>query len=997
MTQSGQTGRTFVGREREMAGLRAAMDDAIKGHGRVVMLAGEPGIGKTRMAQELASYAQEHGSQVLWGWCYEGEGAPSYWPWVDSLRTHFQGAEPQLLRDQLGSGAAPIAELIPEILAIYDGLESAPTMEPDQARFRLFDSITGFFKRASEDSPVLLVLDDLHWADQPSLLLLEFVARQVDSSRFMIVGTYRDSEAPPESLLGQSLGRLARLKSFQRQQITGLSSEDVGSFVRGETGITPPGQILNAIHAHTEGNPFFLGEVARYLAELGRLDETLDRSGDVEHVGALGIPPNVRDVIGQRLKRLTEPCIRALTTASVIGREFELGLLEALTEPAGVEELLDLLDEAISARIIEVLPVGAGRYQFRHALMQQTLTENIPSGRKMRLHASIGEALEKAYGDDLRNHAAELAHHFTQAVPVVGDEQMLRYTLMAGERALATYAHEEAVAHFTRGLEAKDVDPNGQTPAGDAEAAGLLFGLSRAKSALFIFRPGNVKGAVANLRSAFEYHVAAGDNERAVEIAQSPPRIPVGERGGLGDVMETALGIAVTGSSAKGQLLANYGWIAGIEEIDYATSTRSFQEALEIARELGDGLLLQRTLAQAAQVDFYHERFRDAVDKTKQVLSTPAADLDRVSECAARYIYCYCVLCIGEPAGPGELTAFNAATEKLGNRLWLHFAFWMSEYDAKFHGDWASARQFGARGMAVAPGAPTLLATMPLTELETGQFDRAEELFQQLSGSLPVNPVNPIFNFSAAVLVAGITSWITDSPREPALPSTFADIILSSPFALPLFASTTNVGLAFDALARGEIENCQRTYDSLIRLSSHYIFVVVDRLLGQLAHAVGAVSQAVEHFEDALAFSAGAGYRPEYAWTCWGFAAALLERGGDGDRRRAETLLGEALQISVGLSMPPLLLRVENLMSRMGESPTPAPPGGLTQREVDVIRLIAAGRTDQEIADGLVIAVRTVTTHVGNILNKTGAANRAEAASFANQHGLVAPDSDGEG
>ena len=233
MTQSGQTGRIFVGREREMAGLRAAMDAAMNGHGRVVMLAGEPGIGKTRMAQELAYYAQESGAQVLWGWCYEGEGAPSYWPWVDSLRTHFQGTEPDRLRDQLGGGASHIAELIPEVLGILDGLESSPAMEPDQARFRLFDSITGFFKRASDDSPVLLVIDDLHWADQPSLLLLEFVARQLEGSRIMIVGTYRDSEAPPESLLGQSLGRLARLASFQRQPITGLPPEDVASFVRG--------------------------------------------------------------------------------------------------------------------------------------------------------------------------------------------------------------------------------------------------------------------------------------------------------------------------------------------------------------------------------------------------------------------------------------------------------------------------------------------------------------------------------------------------------------------------------------------------------------------------------------------------------------------------------------------------------------------------------------------------------------------------------------------
>ena len=248
----------FIGRQPELAVLTTALDDAISGRGRLVMLAGEPGIGKTRLAQELASYAKTSGAQGLWGWCYEGEGAPSYWPWGDSLRTYIQSTEPDLLKTQLGNGAATIGEMVPEVLEILDGIQPAPTMEADQARFRLFDAITGFLKRASEDSPVLLVLDDLQWTDRPSLLLLEFLARQLDGSRILLIGTYRDTEAPPESPLGESLARLARLASYQCLPIMGLLPEDVGSFVEVETGITPPNQLLSAIHSHTEGNPFSL-------------------------------------------------------------------------------------------------------------------------------------------------------------------------------------------------------------------------------------------------------------------------------------------------------------------------------------------------------------------------------------------------------------------------------------------------------------------------------------------------------------------------------------------------------------------------------------------------------------------------------------------------------------------------------------------------------------------------------------------------------------------
>jgi tetratricopeptide (TPR) repeat protein len=379
----------------------------------------------------------------------------------------------------------------------------------------------------------------------------------------------------------------------------------------------------------------------------------------------IGIPQGVRDVISQRLMRLTDPCNQALVTASVIGRAFEFNLLTSLIDSASEDGLLDLMDEAIAAWIIEELPGRDARYQFRHALMQQTLMESISSVRKIRLHARIGEALEAACGNDPGGHTSELAHHFTQAASVLGNDRMIHYTLMAGERALGTHAWEEALGHFNRGLEAKNVDPDGQLPAADEEAAGLLFGLSRARSADLRFRPGYIKQVVANLRAAFEYHLAAGDNERAVEIAQSPPRVLVGDRGGLADVAEAALGIAPPGTVAKGQLLANYAWLAAIEHNDYPAAERSFQEALEIARDSGDVLLLQRILAQAAQVDFYHRRFEEAIEKSKQILSLPAPDLDMTTECAARYVYCVSAMSIGAPPSTEELGAFISVADKL--------------------------------------------------------------------------------------------------------------------------------------------------------------------------------------------------------------------------------------------------------------------------------------------------------------------------------------------
>jgi predicted ATPase len=207
----------FVGRQREMDELKAALEDALAGHGRLVMLAGEPGIGKTRTARELAAYAETRGAQVLWGWCYEEAGAAPYWPWLQPLRSYIQQQDPEQLRSQMGVGAADIAEIIAEVREKLPGLEAPPALEPEQARFRLFDSIATFLKNAAQTQPLVLVLDDLHWADKPSLLLLQFLARQLAGSRLLLVGCYRDVELSRQHPLSEALAQLSREPVFQRQ------------------------------------------------------------------------------------------------------------------------------------------------------------------------------------------------------------------------------------------------------------------------------------------------------------------------------------------------------------------------------------------------------------------------------------------------------------------------------------------------------------------------------------------------------------------------------------------------------------------------------------------------------------------------------------------------------------------------------------------------------------------------------------------------------------
>jgi len=341
------TANIFVGRQREMAELRSALDDAISGRGSIVMLAGEPGIGKTRMAQELAGHAQSLGAQVLWGWCYEGEGAPPYWPWIQPVRSYVRNAMASQLEAEMASGAADIATLVPEVGEKLLGLKPPPQMEPEQARFRLFDSVATFLNNSSASAPLVIVLEDLHWSDRSSLMLWEFISKEISSARVMLLGTYRDVEVDRRHPLSQTLGALIREPNFRRVQLSGLSLQDVGLFVEQRTGATLTESDLRQVHARTEGNPLFLNELAQFLGEREVKDSRSWTSG---------LPEGIRDVIGRRLHRLSEKCNEVLSVASIIGREFTTGQLKLLLQDLTEEQLMEVLEEGVSSRIVEEFP-----------------------------------------------------------------------------------------------------------------------------------------------------------------------------------------------------------------------------------------------------------------------------------------------------------------------------------------------------------------------------------------------------------------------------------------------------------------------------------------------------------------------------------------------------------------------------------------------------------------------------------------------------------------
>src|ERR671914_811213 len=689
-------GGEFVGRQQEMGKLKGVLEDALSGQGQVLMLVGEPGIGKTRTAQELAAYAETLGAQVLRGWCYEEEGAPPFWPWVQPIRAYVQ-ERAERLQSEMGPGAADIAEVVSEVRAKLPNLEPPLALPPEQARFRLFDSITTFLKKAAQSQPLMLVLDDLHWADKPSLLLLQFLARQLGESHLLAVGCYRDLELSRQHPLSEALAQLSRLPVFQRELLLGMSQEDTGQFIEMTAGMRPSPQLVKTIHAHTEGNPFFLKEMTRLLSERGEL-----RAAEIGGPEGIRIPQGVREVIAQRLNRLSEFCYETLTTASVIGREFDFRLLRTLSDEATDEQLLGVIDEALAARLVEELPGGRERYRFSHSLIQQTLAEELSSSRKVRWHARIGEALEELYGVDGEAHAAELVYHFAKAEPVLGSDKLVRYSLLAGEGALAANAYEEALAHFQQGPVAREGRPV------DAETADLLFGLGRAQAATLQWH--QMHEAYISLNRAFDCYIELGTIPSALAVAAYPIPVVPG-RTGATRLFDRALNLIPLESHQAGSLLACYGIALGLEEVDYARATEALQRAVTFAQREQDSTLELWALTYGAVVDGYHLHWLEALRKDRQAAQLARQIDEPLVTAFVRHFWAVLAsLALGDlPGAIQKAPAGLAVAEQVRDCNWLSSMLWTNEFASELQGDWTAARHYSDRGLAVAPSEQRLL------------------------------------------------------------------------------------------------------------------------------------------------------------------------------------------------------------------------------------------------------------------------------------------------
>jgi Predicted ATPase len=453
-------GGVLVGRDPEMRALLDALESARSGQGRLVLLAGEAGIGKTRLADAFAREARRTDARVLWGRCWEAGGAPAYWPWLQAIRVYLRDSDPAALRLALGSRGPHLARILPELRDLLLDLPELPHEDSDESRFQIFEATATFLRNVSSARPLVLVLDDLHVADEPSLRLLQFVAADMSDSRLLVIATYREEDVLGGDARPGLLADLGRSPAVQRLTLFGLGEGDVSRYIELAISASPPAGLVEAVHRETQGNPLFVGEVVRLLAEEGRLSQAQNALGR-----PFRIPKSVRVVIGRRLARLSESCRELLSRASVIGVEVPLDLLARL-EGQPPEALLDLLDEGAAARVVDEPSSPGGRWRFGHGLVRDVLYAALPSSSRVLLHRRIGETLEALHGNDQEPPLAELAHHFLAAA---AGPKAVEYARRAAERAMELAAYEEAVRLYRLAIEAGELE--------EAARCQLLLGL----------------------------------------------------------------------------------------------------------------------------------------------------------------------------------------------------------------------------------------------------------------------------------------------------------------------------------------------------------------------------------------------------------------------------------------------------------------------------------------------------------------------------------------
>ncbi len=922
-------GDVFVGRERELARLDGAFRMARAGAGRLALLVGEPGIGKTRTVLEFAHRARRAHALVLGGRCYEGGGTPAFWPWIQILRECVARRDGDPVNG--GPHAATLGQLLPELRErSRDVAPSAPTSPA--TRFRFFDSFCALLKTLASRQPVVLVLEDLHCADVASLQLLTFLGGELATAAILVVVTYRDSEVPRGHPLVDTIVEVGRHRDVLRVPLNGLSETEVAQLLGFVVGRTAGVDLVRVMQQLTDGNPFFVIELMRFLVDAGCLDDwkRLLKSRVV-------VPRSVRDVIRRRRAGLSAPCDDLLVAAAVLGREFAVPVLQHLCR-LPPESVLGLLEEAVERGIVAEAPERASRFRFTHALVREAIYDDIGHAARCGWHRRAGETLEALQAERVQPRWDKVAHHYAQCAFTAGSPEVRKaidYSLAAGRQALALMAYEDAAEHFQRALQLID-DMTPLEPGRDKTSCEVLLALGDAYD-----RAGDPERARASFRRAAD--LARGSTlpshfaRAALGLAGQPVvsfEIPEPL---IRALLEEALRVLPDeDSTLRAQVMCRLAFELRSPSTR-ACRIRLSEEALAMGRRLRDLQTLSLVLSErrirlvrtAGLVD------RLAEDDGLVRLAQEACDVE--AEVQARGWRVLDLLEFGAIAAVDEeIHAFASLANVLRHPIYLSRMLGHRTTRAILDGNLDDAEALAAEYFALARRVVEFQAL--------AAFSAQVAMLRRLRGGLTeiVPAVESLVerNPGLAAARAGLAVLYAELDRPEDARRQFERLAVGDFVDLPddYFWPGTVAYLAEACASLGDVPRAGVLYDLLSPLADRTIVIGLGgcwgsaaRFLGILASTLRRWDAAIRHFEDALSMNRRLGARPFVALTEQAYAAALLERGEPGDRERAIELIASVVRAARQLGMRSVLeatLQLSRRVDRPGRGGTPVPETG---------------------------------------------------------------------
>jgi tetratricopeptide (TPR) repeat protein/predicted Ser/Thr protein kinase len=901
----------FVGRENEQANLRRYLERARDGQGALVMIGGEPGVGKTRITEELVDEAHNNGFLTFTGHCYESEGAPSYIPFVEIIESVARMVEPHAMLTMLDDDAPEVAKLVPELRQRFPDIPAPKQLPPEQERRRMFNGILEFTARAARTHPILLVIEDLHWADDSTLLLLQHFAQRLQEMPVLMVGTYRDTELDFAGALAKSLQEFLRQHLAHDILLKRLPELSVSAMLRGRSGREPPPGLVEFIYKETEGNPFFVEEVFRHLAEEAKLFDSKGQWRGNLHIEETDVPRGVLLVVGRRLERVSKECRRILARAAVIGRGVSFRLLNEVIE-IDEDALLDAIEEAERAQLVR-MPIIDGEVllTFAHELIRQTLVSDLFLPRRRGLHLRVAEAMERVYADVLDRYAGDIAHHFYQAG---GDaEKIIKYAVIAGTRATAQTAYEEAVDQYRRAVQMLEH----QQPVNELRRCDLLLLLGRA-------------------------YENAGDPPRAKEtfllVTEIARKLPAPEQFALatirachflfrfGSVDRHLLSLMNNSLELLGQkdsvvrasLLGRLSYI--LESAGNQSGAALSEEALSIARRVGDPEALWYALF--ARVFLWDRPLEERIADATELAALEEKDTcPMMGEEGLTYLaHCH--------RAQGNFTAFEKDLVELRRRAddtQLPQALWRVRFIeaayAQMLGRFDEAELLALEALAlgqkkdeVVP-AQGFVSFMFVQRYLQGRLSEVEDAFQGQAAQYPESLL-----YRASGMLLHLTLGRIEQAREE-----FERFAANNFADLPrhLLMPTYLMELSTVAAALGDRNRAAHLY-ILVGTCHDCVFLVggnnacigtKSHWLGMLAATIKRWNDAVAHFEEALEISTRLCLRPWLARTQHEYARMLIERNESEEKAKAKALLSEATPTYRELGMATFLEDAEELLS----------------------------------------------------------------------------------